>query len=190
MKLRASHVPERDRAAVGGGRPGASVTTVLTAAGQWDHWLEGLPFLPVFCIGMKSRVAILGLALMALSLAGCSTAPSAATGKPDPWRALAKDMTADQVRAALGEPIQVRPMQSPGAEIWVYRRTAARDVRMVPLKMQDIPYVDPLTGQQRTIQEPVYSQEVRTVEEELNLLLYQGKLVSWKGRYLDARTYQ
>jgi hypothetical protein len=99
-------------------------------------------------------------------------------------------MTADQVRVALGPPIDVRPMQSPGAEIWVYRRMTARDVGMVPLKMEDIPYVDPATGQQRTIQEPVYSQEVRTVEEELQLLLYEGKLVSWKGRFSEARTYQ
>lgn len=61
---------------------------------------------------------------------------------------------------------------------------------MVPIKMEDILYFDPLTGQQRTIQEPVYSQEVRTVEEELQLLLYEGKLVSWKSRFLEARTYQ
>ena len=40
------------------------------------------------------------------------------------------------------------------------------------------------------IQEPVYTQEERTVEEELQLLLYEGKLVSWKSRFLGARTYQ
>ena len=139
---------------------------------------------------MKLRFAFPGLALLAAILAACSSAPSAAPAKPDPWRSLAKDMTADQVRVALGPPIDVRPMQYPGAEIWVYRRMTARDVGMVPLKMEDIPYVDPATGQQRTIQEPVYSQEVRTVEEELQLLLYGGKLVSWKGRFLEARTYQ
>ena len=148
---------------------------------------------------MKLRFALPGLALLAALLAACSSTPSAATarsdrapaaGEPEAWRSLAKDMTADQVRAALGQPFAVRPMQSPGAEIWVYRRMTARDVGMVPLKMEDIPYVDPFTGQQRMIQEPVYYQEVRTVEEELNLLLYQGKLVSWKSRYLNARTYQ
>ena len=142
---------------------------------------------------MKSCVAILGLALMALSVTGCSTASSsgaAPTGTPDPWQSLAKDMTADQVRAALGQPIEVRPMQSPGAEIWVYRRMTAENVGMVPMKTEDIPYVDPFTGQQRTIQEPVYSQEVRMIEEELQLLLYEGKLASWKSRFLGARTYQ
>ena len=66
----------------------------------------------------------------------------------------------------------------------------AREVGLVPLKTEDIPYVDPFSGQQRTIQEPVYSQKVRTVEEELQLLLYEGKLVSWKSRFLGARTYQ
>jgi hypothetical protein len=173
--------------------PGKSGTTGSSAAGQRAHALEGLLVRPVFCIVMKSRVAFLGLALMALSVTGCSTANSsrvAPTGTPDPWQSLAKDMSADQVRAALGQPIEVRPLQSPGAEIWVYRRITSREVRMAPFKMEDVPYVDPTTGQQRTAQEPVYSQEVHTVEEELQLLLYEGRLVTWKNRFLSARTYE
>ena len=69
---------------------------------------------------MRSKIAILGLALVARSVTGCSTANSSLatpTGTPDPWQSLAEGMTADQVRAALGQPINVRPMQTPGAEI-------------------------------------------------------------------------
>lgn len=148
---------------------------------------------------MRANIAILGLALAGLILAGCANMPStpaaeqdrkAQPSQQDPWQALAKGMTADQVRAAIGQAINVRPMQTPGAEIWVYRRMTAREVAMVPLKTQDVPYVDPVTGQQRMTQELVYSQEVRTVEEELQLLLYEGKLVSWKSRFLEARNYQ
>ena len=80
-------------------------------------------------------------------------------------------------------------MRSPGAEVWIYRRTAAVDVGMVPTKMEDVPSFDPMTGQQRTMQMPVYSQETRTVEEELQLLLYEGKLVSWKRGFRDERSY-
>lgn len=169
------------------------------AGKRWISCSEGIIFSLVFYHKMKLRFALPGLALLAAILAACSSAPSAATagsgrtpaaGEPEAWKSLAKDMTADQVRAALGQPVEVRPMQQAGAEVWVYRRMTARDVGMVPTKMEDIPYFDPFTGEQRTIQEPVYSQEVRTVEEELHLLLYEGKLVNWKSRFLGARTYQ
>lgn len=138
---------------------------------------------------MRAKIAILGLALAGLILAGCANMPSTPAAEQDPWQALAKGMTADQVRAAFGQPINVRPMQTPGAEIWVYRRMTAREVGLVALKTEDIPFNDPFSGQQRTIQEPVYSQEERTVEEELQLLLYEGKLMSWKSRFLNTRTY-
>jgi hypothetical protein len=148
---------------------------------------------------MRSKIVILGLALAGLILAGCANMPStpaaeqdrkAQPSQQDSWQSLAQGMTADQVRAALGQPINVRPMQTPGGEIWVYRRMTAREMGLVPLKTEEIPYVDPFTGEQRMIQEPVYSQEVHTVEEELQLLLYEGKLMSWKSRFLSARTYQ
>jgi hypothetical protein len=166
---------------------------------QWWISVERTKAGRVSYLIMRSKIAILGLALAALIPAGCANMPSTPaaeqdhkvqTTQPDPWRDLAKGMTADQVRAALGQPINVRPMQTPSAEIWVYRRMTAREVGMVSLKTEDIPYVDPFSGQQCTIQEPVYFQEVRTVEEELQLLLYEGKLVSSKSRFLDARTYR
>jgi hypothetical protein len=173
-----------------------------TRAGRAFQWwipVEGIKAVLVSYVIMCAKIAIPGLALAGLILAGCANMPStpaaeqdrkAQPSQQDPWQALAEGMTADQVRAALGQPIKVRPMQTSGAEIWVYRRMTAREVRMVPLKTEDIPYVDPLSGQERTIQEPVYSQEERTVEQELQLLLYEGKLMSWKSRFLEARTYQ
>jgi hypothetical protein len=166
---------------------------------QWRIPVEGIKAVQVSYVIMRAKIAIPGLALAGLILAGCANMPStpaaeqdrkAPPAQQDPWQSLAEGMTADQVRAALGQPINVRPMQTSGAEIWVYRRITAREVGLVSLKTEDIPYNDPFSGQQRTIQEPVYSQEERTVEEELQLLLYEGKLMSWKSRFLSARTYQ
>ena len=152
----------------------------------------------MFCVTVNSRTVIFGFVLVAPILAGCSSVPSAPTtaqkraaqpARPDPWLSLAKGTTAEQVRADLGTPVEVRPLRSPGAEVWIYRRTAAVDVNLVPTKTEDVPYFDPITGQQRTIQNPVYSQETRTVEEELQLLLYEGKLVNWKRGFRDERSY-
>ena len=80
-------------------------------------------------------------------------------------------------------------MRSPGAEVWIYRRTAVVGVDLVPTGTEDVPYVDPLSGQTRMIQNPVYNQETRTVEEELQLLLYEGRLVSWKRGFREKRSY-
>jgi hypothetical protein len=136
---------------------------------------------------MKLCFALPGFALLAAILAACSNAPSAATaglgrappaGAPDAWKSLAKDMTADQVRTAFGQPVEVRPMRQAGAEVWVYRRIAALDASVVPDRIEESAYFDTLTGQVQMTQNPVYTQEFHTVEEELQLLFFNGKLLS------------
>ena len=102
------------------------------------------------------------------------------------------NMTAEQVRALLGQPAVVRPMASPqgSAEVWIYRRAISAGVNLVATQTQEIPATNPLTGQQTTMPEPVYSQESRTVEQELQLLMYDGKLVRWKRADHTKRDYQ
>jgi hypothetical protein len=149
-----------------------------------------MPAVPVFCSMMHSCRVRFGLVLAALVLAGCATAPSRTEG-PDPWRSLAANMTADQVRTLLGQPAAVRPMvssQGP-AEIWTYRRTVSKEVDLVAARTQEMPVMNPLTGQQGTMPVAEYSQESRTVTEELQLLLFDGKLVSWKCGYRTDRSY-
>ncbi len=80
-------------------------------------------------------------------------------------------------------------MQTSGGEIWVYRRTAPAGVDLVQTSTQDVPVVDPVSGEMRSRSEPVYSQEARQVEQELNLLMYDGKLMSWKARIRQGRKY-
>ena len=154
----------------------------------------------VFNFMMNARTGFFGLTLAALVLTGCSTNPSASTATPggaastaeaDPWRFLIKGTTAEQVRAVLGKPVEVRPMPSTAgaAEVWIYRRVVTEDVGLVPTRMEDIPAFDPMTGQQHTVQSPVYSQESRTVEEELQVLLFEGKVLNWKRGIRSERSY-
>ena len=81
-------------------------------------------------------------------------------------------------------------MESPGGEIWVYQRKIVTGVDMVPTRTQDVPYVDPITGQMRTVQEPVYSRETRTSEQVLYLLLFQGRLTSLRINSQAKRDYE
>ena len=136
---------------------------------------------------MQSRRVLVGLAVAVLFVSGCATAQA-----PDPWNGLTVNMTAEQVRALLGQPVVVRPMNSAqgSAEVWIYRRAVSGGVDLVATGTQEIPATNPLTGQQTTVLEPVYSQESRTVEQELQLLMYDGKLVSWKRADRTKRDYQ
>lgn len=80
-------------------------------------------------------------------------------------------------------------MKAPSAEVWIYRRTVAMDIDMVVTGVEQIPTIDPMSGQQRMVANPVYSQETRTKEEELRLLLVEGRLVTWKRAFRTERDY-
>jgi hypothetical protein len=46
--------------------------------------------------------------------------------------------------------------------------------------VRESPYIDPLTGQSRTIREPVYGQEMSYFHETIELLMNGDSLLEWK----------
>jgi hypothetical protein len=62
---------------------------------------------------MKSLFA----AIVLLLFTACASNP-VLSGKPQDW----KGKGADEMRAALGEPTEIKP-QADGSEIWIYRKT-------------------------------------------------------------------
>jgi len=132
-------------------------------------------------------------ALFAIVVAGAITAGCAGPSREvvqrnrvaevikDPARFLHKGMTADQVRAVLNEPDEVRPVPSSNgrAEAWLYRTRIPKGSDLVPGKTESRPYFDPFTGMTRDIQEPVYTHETVTQLEQLNLLMFGGRLEHW-----------
>ncbi len=134
-----------------------------------------------------------------LLLDGCAAGPAASNPSPgsatetrssDPWLSLQKGETTEHLRATLGAPAETRPMKSQEgpAEIWTYRRSRTV-VNQVAASTEDMPYVDPFSGEMRTIQRPVYTNETRTVDEELQVLVFDGKVVTWKRASQTSRTY-
>lgn len=101
-------------------------------------------------------------------------------------------MSQEEVRALLGEPAQIRPLQSPAgnAERWIYRRPREQAVNLQQTSTQAVPYVDPITGEMRTISEPVYSQVTTTVIEETHLLWIKGELEMWQTVHRGDHDYQ
>ena len=104
---------------------------------------------------------------------------------------LKKGMTGAELRQAWGEPVKIAPFTAPEgkAEVWTYHRTTDAGTRQVQSGMREVPYHDPFTGAVGTIQEPVYSQEIVTWADEIELLMFQDRIVEWKRVRREERGY-
>lgn len=124
--------------------------------------------------------------MLALSLAGCATGPAAlpaTKASPDPFAALKKNLAADEVKALVGAPAEVTPFNRDGftGEIWIYRRKIAEVGREVPIRTQEVPLMNPLTGVMGTTNEPVYETQFEAVYETIELLMVEQQLIAWKS---------
>ena len=124
-------------------------------------------------------------ALALLALAGCSAVPSG-PGAANPFELLALGMTTDQVRALVGAPHAVRPDPAGGAgdEFWHYRHKRDEVMRQVSISTRDVPAVNPLTGQDIIIKEPVMGNESTILYLDFELLIIDGRL-----RSIDLRRH-
>lgn len=91
-------------------------------------------------------------------------------------------MPADRVSALLGAPGAIKPNSRPDviSDIWVYTRTISGPTRQVTAEMREVPFIDPLTGRMRSIQEPIYKTERTYFTETTELLMVNGLLTEWK----------
>jgi hypothetical protein len=139
-------------------------------------------------------------------LAGCASTTASDTSRPGPVPAggaktgtnqislgeLQKGMTTEQVRNLWGKPEEVRLLKAgaQSGEVWVYRRPVSETMEEVPVRMQEIPYVDPLTGQTKMIKEPVYEQQSVVLIETTELLMFEGRLINWKQSQKEERSFR
>lgn len=140
--------------------------------------------------------ALIPAALFAF-LAGCSSMPPspgkdasagstvAAVGD-GPEHTLQKGMTAEAVKRIMGEPAEIKPMQSPTgkAEVWVYHRTSSAPIQQVQVgtRSTDITTIggDGQAHVANRIEEPVFAQKIEIVDETVSLLMFDGKFIEQK----------
>lgn len=99
-------------------------------------------------------------------------------------------MRRSEVANYLGPANEVKPIADAGAagEIWVYTTTFPGPSRQVAATMREVEFVDPITGEMRMIQEPVFKNELTTITEITELLFIKDLLVEWKQkRFSDRR---
>lgn len=132
-------------------------------------------------MAMRPPLRFLSLATLALlALAGCASGPTAASRDANPFARLALGMTVDEVRTLVGAPRSIRPDPAGGAgdEFWHYRRKQDEMSRQVSTGTRDVPAVNPLTGEQIIIQEPVMGNESAILYLDVELKIINGRLMS------------
>lgn len=142
-------------------------------------------------------LALAGVVSLVATLAGCASASqptsTAATVPASAAAAkLARNLSGAQVRALLGSPANVKPLPNRGvkAENWSYAFAGSIDTRLVPISTQEVPAINPLTGQAITRTEPVYqNQDLQTVDT-LHLLLINDQLVEWRVMRDEKKKFQ
>jgi hypothetical protein len=100
-------------------------------------------------------------------------------------------MPAEEVRAALGEPEQIKPMKGHESEavVWIYHFRVPGPVRQVQSGQIEYQRPNPLTGQMETLSEPVYSTEQTFIDQQVELLIFNGVLTEWKQSQRVERTF-
>ena len=104
-------------------------------------------------------------------------------------------MTTDMVRQKLGEPVEIKPMDSPvggKAEIWVYHIESTVGMTQVAASMKDVPaFSVTMSGSDMiTVQDPVYSMKEDKMLITLSLLIYNGKLTARRAQVEKHSEFQ
>jgi hypothetical protein len=156
------------------------------------------------CAAQALRPALLLLIAVAFT-AACSTpssnvpaagqaatvASESAADSSNPLRVLRKGLSGDEVKSLLGSPKKIEPYVAAGLtnEIWFYERLVPGPTRQVPTGMREVPFVDPISGVMRMLQEPTYQNEVTSIVETTQLLMIAGALAEWKQSRLALRDF-
>jgi outer membrane protein assembly factor BamE (lipoprotein component of BamABCDE complex) len=142
----------------------------------------------VGCTNVPSSTAPVG--------ASAGSSPTATAVSNGPERALQKGMTAEEVKHIMGEPAEIKPMESPTgkAEVWVYHRTVFGHVEQVQVGSQVLK--DSTSGSDGNVhtmtlaEVPIYKQAVHKDLETISLLMFDGRFISQKRTVEKRLEYQ
>lgn len=147
---------------------------------------------------MTSLRTSLPLLTIALFLGACTSAPreaaqtapapSAAPAPKDNPKNLRKGMTEADIRAVWGEPKAVHTGKE-GETILVYHFDVLTTQRMVAAAMTEVPAVDLVTGEARTVLEPTLTPQNVTITQTIVLQLVDGRLANWARKLGEERSF-
>lgn len=147
---------------------------------------------------MTSNRTLLPVLVTALLLGACTTAPREAaqttparatgTAPQDNPKNLRKGMTEAEIRTIWGEPKAIHTDQE-GGTILVYHFDVLTTQRLVAASMTEVPTFDPISGESRSVMEPVLAPQNVTVTQTIVLQLKEGKLAGWARQLGEQRSF-
>lgn len=121
---------------------------------------------------------------------GCQTAPA---DRPTALRSdqLVVGMQSDQIKELLGEPASIVPGAGDNyvEETWTYQIDHPPVYRTIVAEMRSVPWVDPITGEMKTIQEPINDQQRLDRHEKVRLLIRYGQLIRVDREVEEQRAF-
>lgn len=147
-------------------------------------------------------IPVLCMLSVLVILSACTTAPAPTSGtdlsstpSATPFNRvdaslLQKGMPVDSVTAALGAPTKVESFEREGKpfEIREYRRRFSQFQGTEATGLERIPYIDPVTGEEREELAPVMQNATVNLVEVTELLLHEGVLLEWKQNVFKLGT--
>jgi hypothetical protein len=147
---------------------------------------------------MKSNHTPLLILVTTLLLGACTSAPREAapsspahattTASKDNPKNLRKGMTEAEIRTVWGEPKAIHADKE-GGVILVYHFDLLTTQRMVAASMTEVPTFDPISGETRSVMEPVLAPQNVTVTQTIVLQLKEGKLAGWARQLGEQRSF-
>lgn len=148
------------------------------------HLLDGMSAAPSSLFGVAIAVAI------AIGQMGCATKTAPSTS--DPFTMLHKGMSAEQVRALVGEPRTIKPGESADmkVELWTYTRKIWTTTTTEATRTREVPYFDPFINAIRMVPEPDYQPLTIDVVERITLVMIEDQISQIIVAREGARDYR
>jgi hypothetical protein len=97
-------------------------------------------------------------------------------------------MTEAEIRTVWGEPKAIHADKE-GGTILVYHFDVLTTQRMVAASMTEVPAYDPISGETKSVMEPVLTPQNVTVTQTIVLQLKDGKLTGWARQLGEQRSF-
>lgn len=122
---------------------------------------------------------------IALTLGGCET--SRTSQAVEGQIILQKGMTADAVRALLGDPLSIKVKEG-GFETWTYE-DSRETTSLVQAETREVPYIHPISREATTLVEAVTKAKTDRITLTTDLIFYGGNLIRWKESTKESTFY-
>lgn len=155
---------------------------------------DGQAVAAVLCGPMPRNLRLLLVAALAAIVSACTTTPAGSLrpAAANPLEALAKGMTGDEVKAAWGAPLEIRPFKddADNARVWVYQRNLRTNQTPVAATLQEVPFYDPISGEYRPFKEPYFNEQITTTTQVVELIMVDDRLTGWRRSLSEQRTFR